>query len=151
MQDRKNGESTGRNASGKFAHGNPGRPKGARNKATCAVEALLDGEAEALGRKAIQLALADDTVALRLCLERICAPRKGRPITLNLPNVGNDPARLRAIISDLLSQIADGIVSPEEAAAVLPSVESARRTIELGEMEERLSRLENALLPAKED
>ena len=31
-----------------FAAGNPGRPKGARNKATLAVEQLLDGEAEAL-------------------------------------------------------------------------------------------------------
>jgi hypothetical protein len=31
-----------------FAKGNPGRPKGARHKATVAAEALLDGEAEAL-------------------------------------------------------------------------------------------------------
>jgi Family of unknown function (DUF5681) len=32
--------------------GNPaGKPKGARNKVTLAIEALLDGEAEALTRK----------------------------------------------------------------------------------------------------
>ncbi len=38
--------------------GNPnGRPKGARNKTTVAVEALLEGEAEALTRRAIDLAL----------------------------------------------------------------------------------------------
>ena len=35
-----------------------GRPKGARNKATIAVEALLDNEAEVLTRKVIELALA---------------------------------------------------------------------------------------------
>ena len=39
----------GRNTRGKpFEPGNPGRPKGARNKATLALEALLDGEAQAI-------------------------------------------------------------------------------------------------------
>jgi hypothetical protein len=38
--------------------GNPsGRPKGARNKATVVIEALLEDEAEALIRKVIELAL----------------------------------------------------------------------------------------------
>jgi hypothetical protein len=47
--------------------GNPsGRPPGARNKTTLAAEALLDGEAEALTRKAIERALEGDTTALRL-------------------------------------------------------------------------------------
>jgi hypothetical protein len=44
-----------------------------------ACEALLDGQAEALTQKAIQLALGGDTVALRLCLERIYPQRKDRP------------------------------------------------------------------------
>ena len=49
--------------------GNPsGRPRGARNKTTLAVEALLDGEAEVLTRKAIERAKDGDSVALRLCL-----------------------------------------------------------------------------------
>ena len=38
--------------------GNPaGRPRGSRNKATIAAETLLDGEAQALSRKAVELAL----------------------------------------------------------------------------------------------
>lgn len=41
-----------------FQPGNPGRTKGARNKATMTMEAMLDGEHEALTRKAIELALA---------------------------------------------------------------------------------------------
>ncbi len=57
--------------------GNPaGRPKGARNKTTLALEALLDGQAEALTQKAIERALEGDTVALRLCLERIIPARR---------------------------------------------------------------------------
>ena len=42
------------------------RRHGARNSATLAAEALLDGEAEALTRKAIELALGGDSFALRI-------------------------------------------------------------------------------------
>jgi hypothetical protein len=52
-----------------FPKGNPGRPKGARHKATVAAEALLDGQAEALTQKAVDAALEGDTTALRLCLD----------------------------------------------------------------------------------
>ena len=48
-RDRKYGSNTGsRAADGKFGQGNPGKPKGARHKATLAALELLDGEAEAL-------------------------------------------------------------------------------------------------------
>ena len=50
-------------------------------KATVAAEALLDGEAEALTRKAVEMALAGDTVALRLCLERILSGPRGKRLT----------------------------------------------------------------------
>src|SRR5438067_7778007 len=40
-----------------------GRPVGARHKATVAAETLLDGEAEGLTRKVLEMALAGDTVA----------------------------------------------------------------------------------------
>ena len=39
--------------------GNPaGRPKGSRNRSTLALEAIFEAEAEAITRKAIELALA---------------------------------------------------------------------------------------------
>jgi len=43
----------GRNTDGTFGSGNTGRPKGARNKKTLAVESLLEGQAEALTQAAI--------------------------------------------------------------------------------------------------
>ena len=68
--------------------GNPaGKPKGARNRATLAAEALLDGEATALTRKAIELALAGDSTALRLCLECLLPARKERLIEFSLPAI----------------------------------------------------------------
>ena len=59
-----------------------GRPRGARNKATIAAEALLDGEAEAITRKAIELAKTGDITAIRLCLERIIPARRDRVAAL---------------------------------------------------------------------
>src|SRR5271167_839746 len=57
--------------------GNPaGKPPGARNRATLAAEKLLDGEAEALTRKAIERANEGDGVALKMCLDRIIPVRR---------------------------------------------------------------------------
>jgi Family of unknown function (DUF5681) len=70
--------------------GNPaGKPKGTRNKMTLLAEALLDDEAEALARVAIDRALEGDPQALRLCLDRIVPPRKDRPISFAMPKIGS--------------------------------------------------------------
>jgi hypothetical protein len=60
---RKNVATSYTGVNGKFRPGNPGRPKGARHRTTLAIEAILDGEAEALTRTAIELAKAGDTTA----------------------------------------------------------------------------------------
>ena len=63
--------------------GNPkGRPLGSRNRATLAAERLLDGEAHALTRQCIELALDGDTSVLRPALERLVPPRRDRSIRL---------------------------------------------------------------------
>ncbi len=66
--------------------GNPGgRPRGSINRSTRAAQLLLDGEATALSRKAVELALAGDPTALRLCLDRTVAPRRDRSVELSRP------------------------------------------------------------------
>jgi len=66
----------GRNTAGQFLAGNNGRPKGSRNKATIAIESLLRGQAEALTQTVVTTALEGDTVALRLCMERVAPAPK---------------------------------------------------------------------------
>lgn len=39
---------SGRNTDGTFATGNPGKPKGSRHKATQAIEAMLEGQQQAI-------------------------------------------------------------------------------------------------------
>ena len=60
--------------------GNPaGRPRGARNKATMAAEILLDGEAEAITRKAVEKAKQGDAGALAALPRAHPAAAQGSP------------------------------------------------------------------------
>ena len=77
----------GRNTAGKFTSGNSGRPKGARNKKTQAIETSLEGQAEALTQTAISKALDGASMALRLCMERIAPAPKDNPVSFALPNM----------------------------------------------------------------
>jgi Family of unknown function (DUF5681) len=76
---------------GRFVKGQSGNPegklRGTRHRATQLAETLLEGDSEALVRKAVELALGGDTVALKLCLDRILPPRRERTVALNLPNL----------------------------------------------------------------
>ena len=78
-----------RNTAGQFSIGNAGRPRGSRNKATLAIESLLEGQAEALTQTAIRRALEGDSVALRLCMDRIAPPPKDTAVTFSMPTMSN--------------------------------------------------------------
>ena len=131
----------GRNTDGTFGPGNPGKPHGARHKATQATLALLEGQAEALTQKAVETALAGDTTDLRLCLERIAPPRKDAPVTFALPpmQTAADAARAAGAI---LNSVADGDLTPTEGAHVMGLIETYRRTLETTELEARVMALE---------
>jgi hypothetical protein len=131
----------------KGASGNPaGRPNGARNKATLAAEVLLDGEAEAITRKAIEKAKEGDATALRLCLERILPARKDRPVAFNLPPIVSASDAVAAA-GALLAAVAEGDLTPSEAAELSKLVDICIHSIEATEFEERLSKLEKAAAP----
>ena len=132
---------SGRNSDGTFAPGNPGKPKGTRHKATRAALALLDGEAEALTRQAVTMALGGDATALRLCLERIAPPRRDAPVTFALPPMqsARDAAQAAAAV---LAAVAEGELTPSEGAHVMALVETYRRTLETTDMESRIAALE---------
>ncbi|MFG6625004.1 DUF5681 domain-containing protein [Sulfitobacter sp. 1A12056] len=131
----------GRNADGTFAPGNPGKPKGSRHKVTQAIEAMLEGQQEALTQAAIDKALEGDVTALRLCLDRIAPARKDAPVSFALPEIetAEDAAKAARAI---LKAIAEGDVTPLEAATVMAVVEQFRRTLETTEIERRITALE---------
>lgn len=122
--------------------GNPaGRPLGARNKTTLAAEALLEGEAEALTRKAVELALGGDTTALRLCLERIVAPRRERPVRFQLSELSSGLDAPRAVAA-ITAAVAKGELTTGEAGDLARLVETFVKTVEIAELERRVAILE---------
>ena len=118
---------TGKKQAGHFAKGksgNPnGRPQGSRNAATLALESLLDGQAEALTQKAIDLALAGDLGALRICLDRILPPRKDRPVAFEIPPITTieDAPKVMAAVT---AAVAQGGLTVREASDVAQLVEA---------------------------
>ena len=122
--------------------GNPaGRPVGARHKTTLAMEALLDGEADTIVRKAIQMAKDGDALAMRLCLERIIPPRKDRPISFEAPTIATAADALKALGS-LIEAVAQGTITPTEASELSKMIDSYVRSLEATELERRVSELE---------
>lgn len=134
---------TGRQSDGTFAPGNRlgGRTPGSLNKTTLAVRDLLDGEAEALTRKAVELALEGDGPALRLCLDRIAPPRKDAPISFDLPAISTAEDAVTAS-SALLAAVAVGEVTPDEAGRVMALLTAHRALVETCDLEARISALE---------
>jgi hypothetical protein len=131
----------GRNTDGTFATGNAGRPKGARNKKTIAITSLLEGQAEALTQTAVTKALEGDSVALRLCIERIAPAPKDQPVTFNLTKMHN-AMDASEVAGSVLTAVSDGELTPIEATRVMSLIDSYRRTLELTEIEQRLQALE---------
>ena len=137
--DRNNGPETDQPVRpGTFRPGNPGRPPGCRNKATLAALALLEGEAEALTRRCVEMALAGDATAMRLCLDRLLP--KGRPVRLDLPL--RTLADLDRATDAISGALAEGSVTVDEVGALAGLVEARRRLLETTELERRLAALE---------
>jgi len=140
----KNGDQT-EAPPGRFAPGNPGGPgrkDGSRNKATLILDALADGEANEILKKAVEAAKAGDMRAIDMILARVW-PRKSRPVNFALPpmvKAGDLVAGLQAV----LDATASGELTPDEASVIGGLIEMKRKTIETAEIEERLARLEAA-------
>lgn len=122
--------------------GNPiGRPAGLRNRATLVVEALLESEAQALTRKALDLALEGDTTALRLCLDRVVAPRRERAVAFHMPPIAG-PGDLGSAMAALAAAATQGLITPSEAAQLAQVVETYIRAVAASDFDRRLSAME---------
>jgi uncharacterized protein DUF5681 len=122
--------------------GNPaGRPLGSRNRTTRAAEALLDGEAEALTRKAIELARNGDLTALRICLDRILPPRRERRLNFELPKLNSAEDAVKASAA-IVAMVAAGEITLSEAEAMGRLVDHFIRALEAHDIDQRLRALE---------
>lgn len=101
----------------------------------------MQGQAEALTQTAVTQALEGDSVALRLCMERIAPAPKDQPVSFSLPKMKNALDASEAAGS-VVTAVSDVELTPIEATRLMGLIDSYRRTLELTEIEERLQALE---------
>jgi hypothetical protein len=122
--------------------GNPaGRPKGARNRTTLAAEALLEGKAEAITQKVVDMALDGDLTAARMCLDRILPIRRERRVSFELPPLDSAEDIVKGMKA-IAAALASGELSPREAAEIGNFVGWHAKSIEVLELEQRIKLLE---------
>ena len=123
--------------------GNPaGRPRGSRNRRTIAAERLFEEHAEKLTTTAIELATQGHPMALRLCMDRIC-PTKDRPVAFELPGMAT-AADAVAAMGSVVQGVADGDLTPRDAAQIAAVIQAFARTLSTAELERELRDLVEA-------
>ena len=128
--------------------GNPaGRPRGARNRTTILMQSLLAANAEAIARKAIDLAKDGDIAAIRICMERLAPARRTEPVVLDLPPLGTAADTVDAAAT-IVAAAAAGELTPAEAADIAKAVDIYVRALATQAFEERLVKLERGGAPA---
>lgn len=115
-----------------------GRPPGVGRVAK--YRKLLQSQADALIQTAINQALAGESAALKLCIDRLLPPYRPEAVSVEfaMPEVGG----LVKMGEAVLSAIGNGILSPEQGATVLQALAGQARLIEVEELERRVAVLE---------
>jgi hypothetical protein len=119
-----------------------GRPNGSRNKATIALQEMLDGHGESITRKCALLAMQGDPTALRLCMERLIPPRKEHLVKFKLLDIGT-AGEIAAAVDDVLHDVANGQLSPAQGQMIAAILEGLRKARETEDHEARLRALES--------
>lgn len=123
-----------------FQPGQSGNPKG-RTPGIERVRQLLDPHREKLVQKALDMALAGDTVALKLCLERLAPMPRNEYERVEVPGLAQaqsmaDKARC------IVNAAGSGLISADAASVLLGAIASAAKVIETDELAERIALLE---------
>ncbi len=107
---------------------------GSKNRASLAAQSLLEGQAEALASKAVELALGGDVAVLRFCLSRIAAPRRAPAVQFDLPPL-DSLKDVAGAMAALATAAADGVITPGEALALSRVMDALLRAIVAREAE----------------
>jgi hypothetical protein len=108
--------------------GNPaGRPPGARNRATLALDERFRARVEGVFERVLEQAEAGDMRAARLVLARLMP--SSRPICFEMPEIRSLADVARAL-SGLIAAIACGQVTPAEGAVVGRLIAAVARLLE---------------------
>lgn len=142
-----NSRSSSNNA--KFKPGNQygkGRPEGSRNRVSISAMNLLEGEEQALSRRAIESALNGNVQMLQFCLSRILPPPpKDTPVILKGMPRCDGIESAPSLSAFVLDKLAMGELNPMQANVISGMVERHIRCLLGTDLEKRLSVIEELL------
>jgi hypothetical protein len=124
--------------------GGPGRGKGRKNSVTLETQQLLAEKAKALTTKCMLLAMQGHPVALRLCMERLMAPRRDTTVRVRATRI-KTAADVDRALAQVWKRIAGGEITPAEGELLARVLMARTATIETTEFEPRLRRVEETL------
>jgi hypothetical protein len=101
-----------------------------------AAEGLFEAHAKTIVQQLIELAQKGDPTALRLCIERLIAPLRERPLLFELPPL-ETPADAVAAFAAIIAGLADGSLSAAEGFQLARIVRTCVETLVLVAREER--------------
>jgi hypothetical protein len=125
-----------------FQKGNGGRKRGSKNRTSVIAAALVQGEAEELVRKAVELAKNGNIPMLKLLVSPFL-PRE-RLIKLDLPRMEIADDAVEALAAIALA-ISEGKISPSEGAALAAVVNYTSSAIEVADVVKRVDMLEEKI------
>jgi hypothetical protein len=82
---------------GRFKSGNPGRPRGVRNRATALAERLASKDIGEIVAVLVEAAKAGDVPSATLLLNRLWPAPKGRLVAFELPAIKTPPLTARRL------------------------------------------------------
>src|ERR1043166_5051958 len=115
--------------------GNPaGRPPGSRNKKSIALEEAFEEHAEEILKEVVGRAKEGEKAAMRLCMERMLAPKRERPVAIDLPVI-ETPADARKALAVVTAELAEGGLTITEATRLVGLIQRMLRLA--GDIEKR--------------
>lgn len=119
-----------------------GRPPGVGDKRT-ELRKLLDPYAESLVKKMVEMALGGDPGAMRLCIERLIPRIKGEVVNIPMPVLDmTKPQSLLMVGALIVEAVFHGQISPEHASQLSSMLDTQRKSIEIYELDARVSEIE---------
>jgi hypothetical protein len=116
-----------------------GRKKGSGQAAH--YREMLEPYAEELIQRVVSMAKEGDMPALKLCLDRLCAPLRPTDRLVTIEGIA-DATGLSGKGELILVNVAKGEITPSEAQHLMTAISSQARITEVDELERRVSELE---------
>lgn len=124
-----------------FGKGNPGRPRGVKDKRVIMAEAMSSDDFKKVVAAMLRKALKGDVPAGKLFFDRLWPVPKGRNVFLPFPDTGTAEG-VAAAMSQVVQALGRGELDPAEAQQVEQVLEGQRRALETAELAQRVKRLE---------